>query len=100
MRFYEINGGTLRLDGHPIDTVTRDSLRGNLGMVLQETWLKAGTIAENIACGEARCHAEEIIAQPKGVFALLRLPNAMIPRWPRTEAISARASASCFVLPA
>ena len=48
MRFYEINGGTLKVDGHPIDTVTRDSLRGNLGMVLQETWLKAGTVADNI----------------------------------------------------
>ena len=52
MRFYEINSGTLRVDGHPIDTVTRDSLRANLGMVLQETWLKAGTIAENIAYGK------------------------------------------------
>ena len=52
MRFYEINGGTLRVDGYSIDNVTRDSLRGNLGMVLQETWLKAGTIAENIAYGK------------------------------------------------
>ena len=65
MRFYEINGGTLRLDGHPIDTVTRDSLRGNLGMVLQETWLKAGTIAENIAYGKPDATREEIIAAAK-----------------------------------
>ena len=49
MRFYEINGGSVRVDGYSIDNVTRDSLRGNLGMVLQETWLKAGTVAENIA---------------------------------------------------
>ena len=60
MRFYEINGGTLRLDGHPIDTVTRDSLRGNLGMVLQETWLKAGTIAENIAYGKPNATLEDV----------------------------------------
>ena len=60
MRFYEINGGTLRLDGHPIDTVTRDSLRGNLGMVLQETWLKAGTIAENIAYGKPDATLEDV----------------------------------------
>ena len=78
MRFYEINGGTLRLDGHPIDTVTRDSLRGNLGMVLQETWLKAGTIAENIAYGEPDATPEEIIAAAKKARAhsfICRLPN-------------------------
>ena len=62
MRFYEINGGTLRVDGYFIDNVTRDSLRGNLGMVLQETWLKAGTIAENIAYGKPDATREEIIA--------------------------------------
>ena len=65
MRFYEINSGTLRVDGHPIDTVTRDSLRANLGMVLQETWLKAGTIAENIAYGKPDATREEIIAAAK-----------------------------------
>ena len=78
MRFYEINGGTLRLDGHPIDTVTRDSLRGNLGMVLQETWLKAGTIAENIAYGKPDATREEIIAAAKKARAhsfICRLPN-------------------------
>ena len=78
MRFYEINGGTLRVDGHPIDTVTRDSLRGNLGMVLQETWLKAGTIAENIAYGKPDATREEIIAAAKKARAhsfIYRLPN-------------------------
>ena len=78
MRFYEINGGTLRLDGHPIDTVTRDSLRGNLGMVLQETWLKVGTIAENIAYGKPDATREEIIAAAKKARAhsfICRLPN-------------------------
>ena len=78
MRFYEINGGTLLVDGHPIDTVTRDSLRGNLGMVLQETWLKAGTIAENIAYGKPDATREEIIAAAKKARAhsfICRLPN-------------------------
>ena len=78
MRFYEINGGTLRVDGRPIDTVTRDSLRGNLGMVLQETWLKAGTIAENIAYGKPDATREEIIAAAKKARAhsfICRLPN-------------------------
>ena len=78
MRFYEINGGTLRVDGHPIDTVTRDSLRGNLGMVLQETWLKAGTIAENIAYGKPDATRKEIIAAAKKARAhsfICRLPN-------------------------
>ena len=78
MRFYEINGGTLRVDDHPIGTVTRDSLRGNLGMVLQETWLKAGTIAENIAYGKPDATREEIIAAAKKARAhsfICRLPN-------------------------
>ena len=78
MRFYEINGGTLRVDGHAIDTVTRDSLRGNLGMVLQETWLKAGTIAENIAYGKPDATREEIIEAAKKARAhsfICRLPN-------------------------
>ena len=78
MRFYEINDGTLRVDGHPIDDVTRDSLRGNLGMVLQETWLKAGTIAENIAYGKPDATREEIIAAAKKARAhsfICRLPN-------------------------
>ena len=78
MRFYEINGGTLRVDGHPIDEVTRDSLRANLGMVLQETWLKAGTIAENIAYGKPDATREEIIEAAKKARAhsfICRMPK-------------------------
>ena len=78
MRFYEINGGILRVDGHPIDEVTRDSLRANLGMVLQETWLKAGTIAENIAYGKPDATREEIIEAAKKARAhsfICRMPN-------------------------
>lgn len=78
MRFYEINGGCLKIDGHPIDTVTRDSLRANLGMVLQETWLKSGTIAENIAYGKPDATREEIIDAAKKARAhsfICRLPQ-------------------------
>ena len=78
MRFYEINGGTLKVDGHPIDTVTRDSLRGNLGMVLQETWLKAGTVADNIAYGKPDATRKEIIDAAKRARAhsfICRLPQ-------------------------
>lgn len=78
MRFYEINGGCLKVDGRPIDTVTRDSLRANLGMVLQETWLKSGTIAENIAYGKPDASREEIIDAAKRARAhsfICRLPQ-------------------------
>lgn len=60
MRFYDINRGELLIDGHAIDHITRDSLRANFGMVLQDTWLKAGTIAENIAYGRPDAAREEI----------------------------------------
>ena len=101
MRFYEINGGTLRVDGHPIDEVTRDSLRANLGMVLQETWLKAGTIAENIAYGKPDATREEIIEaakRPAPTALSAVCPMAMIRRWRRTAATSVRASGSCSAL--
>lgn len=78
MRFYEINGGTLRVDGHDIDAVTRDSLRANFGMVLQETWLKCGTVAENIAYGKPDATREEIIEAAKKARAhsfICRLPQ-------------------------
>lgn len=78
MRFYEINGGCLKVDGHPIDAVTRDSLRANLGMVLQETWLKSGTIADNIAYGKPDATRDEITEAAKRARAhsfICRLPN-------------------------
>ena len=51
MRFYDTNAGTIEVDGHNIRNVTRKSLRENYGMVLQETWLKSGTIRENLMMG-------------------------------------------------
>lgn len=78
MRFYEIGGGALKVDGHPIDSVTRDSLRANFGMVLQETWLKAGTVADNIAYGKPDATREEIVEAAKKARAhsfICRLPQ-------------------------
>ena len=78
MRFYEIEGGQLLVGDTPIDRLTRDSLRANFGMVLQETWLKAGTVAENIAYGKPNATREEIIAAAKQARAhsfICRLPQ-------------------------
>lgn len=60
MRFYDIDSGSILINGDSIYHITRDSLRDNYGMVLQETWLKAGTIAENIAYGKPEATREEI----------------------------------------
>ena len=60
MRFYDVNQGTITVDGTDIRNMTRESLRANYGMVLQDTWLKAGTIAENIAYGRPDATMEEI----------------------------------------
>ena len=69
MRFYDVDAGQIILSGHDIREVTRDSLRGNYGMVLQETWLKAGTVAENIAYGWLHTPQEEIVAAAKAAHA-------------------------------
>ncbi len=61
MRFYDTNEGTITYDGNKIDEITRKSLRDNIGMVLQETWLKSGTIKENITMGKPDASEEEII---------------------------------------
>lgn len=101
MRFYEINSGTLRVDGHPIDTVTRDSLRANLGMVLQETWLKADTIAENIAYGKPDATREEIIAAAKKARAhsfICRLPNGYDTQVAEDGGNISQGSGSCSAL--
>ncbi len=78
MRFYDVNSGEIRLSGHPIDSITRASLRAQYGMVLQETWLKAGTVRENIAYGKPDATEEEIIAAAKAAYAdgfIRRLPQ-------------------------
>jgi len=65
MRFYEVNGSKILLDGVDTATMTRKELRSNFGMVLQDTWLFGGTIAENIAYGKPEATIEEIIAAAK-----------------------------------
>ena len=78
MRFYDTNSGIISVDGQDIKGMTRHSLRKNYGMVLQETWLKSGTIRENICMGKEDATEEEIIAAAKASHAhsfIKRLPN-------------------------
>ncbi len=78
MRFYDVNDGTIRVEGKDIRKVTRESLRKNYGMVLQETWLKTGTIRENLIMGKPDATEDEVIAAAKAAFAhgfIKRLPN-------------------------
>ncbi len=78
MRFYDVDSGSISVAGHDIRTVTRSSLRRNYGMVLQDTWLRAGTIRENIAYGRPAATDEEIVAAAKAAHAhsfIRRLPQ-------------------------
>ncbi len=78
MRFYDVLSGKICVDGADIRNVTRSSLRDNYGMVLQETWLKAGTIRDNITMGKPEATQEEVIAAAKASHAhsfIKRLPN-------------------------
>ena len=78
MRFYDVNSGTIKVSGHDIRKITRESLRDNYGMVLQETWLKKGTIRDNIIMGKPDATDEEIIAAAKASHAhsfIRRLPK-------------------------
>lgn len=78
MRFYELNSGTIRVDGQDISEVTRDSLRRSFGMVLQDTWIFAGTIRDNIAYGHPQATEEEIILAAKSAHAhsfIKRMPH-------------------------
>ena len=78
MRFYDVDSGEIRVDGHETRRLTRRSLRENIGMVLQDTWLSAGTIRENIAMGKPDATDEEIIAAAKASHAhsfIKRLPD-------------------------
>lgn len=78
MRFYDVNSGKISVDGHDIMDITRNSLRRGYGMVLQETWLRAGTIRENIVMGKPDATDEEVIAAAKAAHAhgfIRRMPN-------------------------
>ena len=78
MRFYDVNGGAIRVDGTDVRQITRASLRVNYGMVLQDTWLKSGTIRENLVMGKPDATDEEVIAAAKACHAhsfIKRLPQ-------------------------
>ena len=78
MRFYDVDSGSISVDGNDIRNVTRKSLRSNYGMVLQDTWLKSGTIRENIVMGKPDATDEEVIAAAKASHAhsfIKRLPQ-------------------------
>ena len=78
MRFYDVDSGEIHVDDHETRRLTRHNLRENIGMVLQDTWLSAGTIRENIAMGKPDATDEEIIAAAKASHAhsfIKRLPN-------------------------
>ena len=78
MRFYDANSGCIYLDGVSIYDISRQTLRENYGMVLQDTWMKKGSVAENIALGKSDATIDEIIAAAKAVRAhsfIKRLPN-------------------------
>ena len=78
MRFYDVNGGSVSVEGSDIRNVTRRSLRESYGMVLQETWLKSGTIRDNIVMGKPDATDEEVIAAAKASHAhsfIKRMPQ-------------------------
>ena len=78
MRFYDVNSGSIKIEGKDIRTISRKSLRNNYGMVLQETWLKTGTILENIKMGKPDATKEEVIEAAKASHAhnfIKRLPH-------------------------
>ncbi|MDY2848194.1 MAG: ABC transporter ATP-binding protein [Oscillospiraceae bacterium] len=80
MRFYDVNSGSISVDCHDIRDVTRSSLRSGIGMVLQETWLRSGTIRENITMGDPNATEEEIIEAAKASHSysfIRRLPKGL-----------------------
>ncbi len=78
MRFYDVNRGAISVDGNDIRSITRDSLRRNYGMVLQDTWLRSGTVRDNITMGKPDATDEEVITAARAAHAhsfIRRLPN-------------------------
>ena len=80
MRFYDVTKGSISIDGHPIDQISRHSLRSSFGMVLQETWIKNGTVRDNINIGRPDASDEEIIEAAKRSHSwefIRRLPDKL-----------------------
>ena len=80
MRFYDVTSGTISIDGHPINEISRHSLRSSFGMVLQDTWIKNGTVRENLNIGKPDATDEEIIEAARRSHSwefIRRLPNGL-----------------------
>lgn len=80
MRFYDVNSGTISVDGQPVKSLSRHALRRSFGMVLQDTWIKNGTVRENICIGKPEASEEEIIEAAKKSHSwefIRRLPNGL-----------------------
>ena len=80
MRFYDVNGGTISVDGHPVKELSRHALRESYGMVLQDTWIKNGTVRENICIGKPDASEDEIIEAAKKSHSwefIRRLPKGL-----------------------
>ena len=80
MRFYDVTSGTISIDGHPINEISRHSLRSSFGMVLQDTWIKNGTVRENLNIGKPDATDEEIIEAARHSHSwefIRRLPNGL-----------------------
>ncbi len=78
MRFYDVESGSILMDGKDVRSITRETLRSNIGMVLQETWIKSGTVRENIIMAKSDATHEETVAAAKAAHAhsfISRLPN-------------------------
>ena len=101
MRFYEVDGGQILLDGVDTAAMTRENLRDNFGMVLQDTWLFDGTIAENIAYGKPDATREEIIAAAPTARTSLSAPcpKGMTRCWGARRRTSPWGSGSCSPSP-
>lgn len=102
MRFYDADSGHIQVSGHDVMHMTRHSLRKNYGMVLQETWLKKGTIRENICMGKPDAIEEEMIAAAKQAMHTALSADCrkgMILRLQKMGAICHRDKSSFFVLP-
>ncbi len=102
MRFYDVDSGSIRVDGTDIRHMTRQSLRTSYGMVLQETWLKSGTIRENIAYGKPDADEEEIILAAKELMPTVLsgvCRKDMIPLSRKTAEIYPKARSSFYALP-
>lgn len=103
MRFYDVNSGAILVDGTDIRDATRHSLRKSFGMVLQDTWLKAGTIRDNIAYGRPT-HRKRTLSPPRRpptrTASSAASPTATTQSSPKTAATSRRDRSSCSALPA